>query len=141
MNILYPTGLVTQFFGRNPIYGAIIYNGTNIAPHGSTQRATYTVPANRAAVITSIYLKVMRQTAAGTVGLVQAQGLVDFAAGIAGLENAMFINNNPGANDLSIDPGYKFTVAARTIAIYTLDTSLGGTCTYNALISYVEFDP
>src|SRR6266478_4432571 len=54
------------FYDRNPLNVGKTFSGVGLAPHGSTQRWVYTVPANRKAFIASAISQVLRNTVATT---------------------------------------------------------------------------
>lgn len=63
MRDLYPTGLLRAAIDRNPSNIQLAYNAIQNAQSVDTERAVYTVPANRRAILGCIELRVDNQIA------------------------------------------------------------------------------
>ena len=128
-------------YDRTPLSGAIGYVAAAIAPHAFVERASYTVPANRKAVVTAASLTAMRQTVAGTSGLVGVELIITPSGGSS--VRAFYIpllSNTAGDYASKEIPVNIYLVEGDEIAIYTNDVSTTGTIHYAAGIMYTEFD-
>ena len=125
---------------RKPTQVQLQYSATGVAPHAATQRATYTVPANRKAQITGIKVFAMRLTAAGAVGIVQAYVQYTPSGGTAGiLALAQFDTNSVGDKDKDSQPAQHTMSAGDILAIFTADGSTTGTVNYDEYVTIIEF--
>lgn len=141
MNIAYPTGVVTAFYGRNPLRIFKGYQAFGVAPHGTVVRATYTVPLGRRAVVTSCVLHVNRVTVAAPVG--QAVSAVELNQGglTQYVAKMILYDNAVGANkDLPLS-GEIWLTENDFIRLVTIDGSTGGTCDYILTLNAMEYDP
>jgi len=124
-----------EWYDRNPSQAGINYTATNVAPHGSTVRATYTVPSGKKAFVAAAELDVRRRTAATTLGSVLAW--LTFG-GILGLQ-VLHENNTVDARR-SIETylgGVLF--AGQSLQLSTWDASTGGAMDYVLTTIIVEF--
>jgi len=112
------------------------YDGASVGPHGWTERWTYTVPANRIAIMTHGSVQVTRQVAAGTLGMVQA---VISVGGTDQIAVEMF-NNTVGARSQMNEGWCCVAKAGEIIRAVTIDGSTGGTCAYRLNMSAMIFD-
>lgn len=124
------------FFARNPSSEEAQFSQNNVAPHGDTLRATYTVPASRLAKIGFIQGFIFRRTVAGVIDNVE----VVYQSDIRGtLEMIKFRNNTLGATQRVSDSG-DFLESGEAITINTEDDSTGGAMDYDLIMSVTEFD-
>lgn len=141
MIILYPTGTVTQFYGRSPLIVPEVSQQYAIAPHMPTTRWTYTVPAGRNAIVTSLALWAYRNTVAGTLGSASVNVYVT-SGGAPQLMFFLPIMQNVIGSGGGIFLGNCLTLlAGHTIQMDDSDASVTGTCSFYALAQIVEFTP
>lgn len=141
MNIIYPTGVVTQYYGRNPIIVPKVSRQVAIAPHLEAQRWTYTVPTGRNAIVTSLNLWIFRNTVAAPAGVADIVLYVTSGGAPQAMYDLPLFLNTVGAN-LGIFIGQNLTMlAGHTISLYDVDGSTGGTVSYYGLAQIVEFTP
>jgi hypothetical protein len=141
MRVIYPTGTYTQFFGRSPSYSNNGYGNWAVNPHADTTRASYTVPANRRAVLTGCMCHILRVTVAAPVG--NAAIYVISTIGGGGFYSciAELLTNNIGDQQTALFSGQAWLTAGDTVELHTLDISTGGTVTYRGSFCIVEFSP
>lgn len=125
--------------GLNPVQAGP--NLTDIAPHGLTVRATYTVPANKITRIDLIDIMALRKTVAGTVGIIEVMCTLDIGGGGAiHCLRQMMLDNNVGASiQDSISPKI-IMEAGDTIALRSSDLSATGTADYRMAYVLSELD-
>lgn len=141
MIIIYPTGTVTQFYGRNALYLNKGFTILPTGPHGVTTRDSYTVPAGRRAVITSMYLHFQRITVAAPIGVYQSAIVLTQSGNSYTLCRIMSVGNVVNDNLSIVNPGQVFLNAGDFVGIETSDASTGGTVGYRAQMAVTEFDP
>jgi hypothetical protein len=141
MKIIYPTGQDVQFYGRNPDIKAIGGAFAGVAPHGPTIRATYTVPAGKRCVLTSLFTHIYRVTVAAPVGLFRVWGLVNLSGSDLWICGVTSISNTVGFIGQSINPSTLWLDTGDIIAFYTSDVGTGGTCDYFLTATMLEFVP
>ena len=125
------------YYDRNTTTIGSSGNNLSIGPHGNTARITYTVPANRKALISSGTNHTQRQTAGALAGL---SGV--FQGGGAGNVAQAVHNDNtaPGAVvSLSTSPSMNLN-AGGTWIITTFDLGSTGTQDYSYAFGGTEFD-
>ena len=130
-----------QYYDRNATDVSINYFNAALAPAGATTRASYTVPANRAARLEGAMALVRRITAAAPVGLYAGQ--VQLQPGGAGNDDvaASFNIGNAIDNGYAVNAGDAgHLVAADKIALITQDASTGGTVLFDLTAKLTEFD-
>ena len=126
---------------RNPTNKGATYGGANIAPHGTTSRFSYTVPAGKKAQLQMGQATILRITAAAPVGIYQAVVLVvHLDANQPWAAYAVSLDNNVGAKSQMNFAGPIDLVAGEQIITSTSDASTGGTVNYNVASSAVEYD-
>ncbi len=140
MRIIFPTAQTRPFYDRNATYTYLTYSQNGIAPHAFTLRATYTVPANRRALVTSVGLYFRRQTAAAPVGLVSLMAGVDLDISQQFVAMSRSVDNTVNALlDVSY-PGQIWLKAGQDFHLATSDAGTGGTCAYTLVAEIIEFD-
>jgi hypothetical protein len=141
MKLQYPTGVTTQFFGRNPLAIHYFWEGFLIAPHANTERFRYTVPANRRAVITAQCVAGMRMTAAAPVDELRVWLLIYDLVDVYNICMVDLLNNNVGAHEIIHGVGQFYLEAGHYLEMYSYDASTGGTTNIQGYIGGVEYDP
>lgn len=112
-----------------------------VAPHGSTLRMTYTTPANRIAVLTSVEMEMVIKTAATTLTAnVMAFTIFDDTPAVQSQFTKYFTQNLVGetrnirmSNQIILPAGYK-------IECRTQNGSTGGTVSYWMYLTGYEYD-
>jgi len=112
-----------------------------IAPHVTTQRWTYTVPAGKKAFVELAFCQVFRTGVAGTLGMCVAYVQVTPQGGSATVMlGAKMWNNTAGAQD-TVEIGLAWHMkAGDQIEGITQDGSVGGTIDYQLTAKITEFD-
>jgi len=130
-----------DYFDRNPLAKDLGYSAAGIGPHGSTTRATYTVPAGKKAYLEVIAAHIRRQTAAAPVGLVRALFIYTPFGGSSWYPTLITLATN-GVSDAAHGElsGLGLLAAGDLIRLLTEDLSTGGTVEYQGIIKAVEFD-
>jgi hypothetical protein len=135
-------GARPQWFDRNPTSIIKAYNNT-LAPHGATERWTYTVPANRRALIELLQCGAKRISVAGTPAAVQVyvkvtpNGGSDTYTLYADLTSA---DNAIGSKEALSSQGTIALEAGDLIHGSTSDGSTTGTVEYVLTAKITEFD-
>ena len=120
-----------------------IYSAGSIAPHANTTRWTYTVPANRIAIVQSAYCQLRRDSATATFGDAFASIRINDPTDMTTLMQLMRIDDYQGAQNAGQ------ILVLGTCAILTAgqklegrdgDGSTGGTYTYIESANILEFD-
>lgn len=126
---------------RNPTDRGAYFVNAGTAPHGSTVRVTYTVPAGKKFFLSYIQSDYLRETAAAPVGLTEIFALV-----VTPLPQntvpfrIMSLDNNVGAvRSAILQPGLNAS-AGSVISITTSDASTGGTAKYSCSFHGIEYD-
>jgi hypothetical protein len=138
-NLTFPT---RQPFERAATYPHQQFLAGAVAPHAGTVRFTYTVPTNRIALLTAVHVKVRRETAPTTAGLVSAfVYLTDPTANVYRFASVSFVSSTVGAQDWFSGYVGTFVPAGWSVSAQTGDSSTGGTCAYEISVHIVEFTP
>jgi len=121
---------------RNPRDANKNFGGTGIAPHGTTARWTYTVPVNKKALVSSLFIKVKRRAAAGPASYpaitINLDGNLYLGVGI--------FENTVSAKEEASMYGQLYMTAGQVIEMNTSDGSTGGTVDYEGYSVITEFD-
>lgn len=126
-----------EWYDRNPLAVGALYESGALAPHATTQRFIYTVPAGRRAVIHSALAAVMRDTAAAPLGSAQALVTTDVSARFTAPQ---LRDNTVGAVAQQVLAPGAILPAGGVVEGYTTDNSTGGTCLFWLSFSATEFD-
>jgi len=133
--------LVTPAY-NNPIIKNLFYSGSAVAPHNYTERALYTIPAGKAAVLYGGSARIRINTAAGT----PRQRVAGVAAKVGGIltwqiyTELSAIHNTIGqfeADTMSIGMPLQ---AGHQVQCYSADFSTGGSCDIKTVASVMEYD-
>lgn len=126
-----------DWFERNGDNARVTYHTLGVAPHGDTQRASYTCPAGKKAQV-SIFMSIARATAAAPAALVRIGATL---VGLGYVAHAQISNDNAvGARD-SCNVAFAVILdAGDEISINTQDSSTGGTIDYLGTLLIREFD-
>jgi len=111
--------------------------GAQLFPHLETVRWTYTVPANRLAIVMSAFTSVIRYTAATTAAIPDAEIVIN--------AGPRLVRSEIGGNTIgtrSSDPVGQSAIlkAGHTLEGKTYDGSSGGQCIYTVSANIAEFD-
>lgn len=134
MKIQYPAGVTRDYLNRNPIFKNFSGVQASNPPHASYDWFSYTVPVARIFRLEYAFVRLVRETAAGTPG----------PAIITMPTNRMvyaFVISN-GVGDHSENGGYMgaWFPAGTVIKIQSYDLSTGGTFNLHYVVAGVEFD-
>lgn len=134
--------LSNHSFDRNPKDADQGYAATGVAPHALATRWTYTVPANRKALVSSIRVFLARATVAAPVGISLAAVRRTPSGGsvITICQAQIGETNNAGDKDSLYGAANVYALAGDTIDGVTRDLSTGGTIDYMVNASIMEFD-
>jgi len=130
----------TNWYDRNPKIIAAHIEDLDIAPHAYSVVKSYTVPANRAAMLEHISLVVTRSVAAGTVGRARAAGNITVDGVTTIFMKAILFKNQVGDQSSEQMGTSVMLLAGNTITIGRGDSSTGGKCDYNCSYKLTEFD-
>jgi hypothetical protein len=111
-------------------------------PHAASVRITYTVPANKQAIISSVWMKLVRVTVAGTGGIVLIRVFVTPSGGARTLMYATrleAVNNAIGDKEELILPMIRL-FDGDLIEFETSDTSITGSVLHQTGFNTSEFD-
>jgi len=136
MRISAPTRAATPFYDRNP--SSIVTfssNNTNISPHGNTNRASYTVPSFRNAMMAAVCNTMHRRTVATTAAETQ---LVTNST-ICGYDLRDLNNTLDAFTRLAIS-SQGLMKAGSVQNVVTHDLSTGGTMDYYYNAEIIEYD-
>ncbi len=123
------------YYDRNPLGVGITDITFAVAPHVNTSRGSYTVPANRKAMVTGGNASAEGFTVATTAG---AYGASATAAGQ--LVKQYTLDNSVGGKVfVPISPGNVLN-AAQVATIFDEDLSTGGSASFMKVVNLVEFD-
>jgi len=129
------------WYDRNPVNRAIDYNASAVGPHAVTDRATYTVPAGKKALVENISLLVMRDGSPTTAGRAWAIAMI-YPGGGAGWTalSAIVLSATVGATDHAEVGTSALLQATDVIKLRTEDLSTAGTHFYALGLKITEFD-
>jgi len=126
---------------RNPVQRLQSYSVAAVAPHGLTERWTYTVPAGTKTALEIALLMVTRDAAATTVGLARATIFYTPSGGSEeALLDAALLTNTVGDQDRAILGASAVLLPGDLIRATTIDASTGGTINYVLTAKIVDFD-
>ena len=138
-----PVSSRPEYFDRNPSTQTLAFRSEGVAPHASTQRATYTVPTGNNGFIESVIHDVFRATAAGTGATLAGftQHTPSGGAGVA-IQVARLLaeQNSIGDRDKFALGTNMLILAGDQVEITTVDSSTTGTVSYDLMIKITEFD-
>lgn len=129
------------WYDRGPLEIAKYYFAQAVAPHGVTTRWTYTVPAARKCLVELTQVTEMRDVAAGVAGT--TNGFIRVVtAGAVTLDFAFTVFQN-----VNVDTYRQCAMAPQAVMLATsvvsgstIDSSTGGSVTYNIAMKGTEYD-
>lgn len=124
------------FYDRAPLPQTINSTAEGIGPHAQTQRAIYTTPGTKKAVVVSVFLQITRQTVAAPKGRPKA---ILNVAGVIQAQLQLTENVVDATIAAAWSPAYVLA-QSETIQLFTSDTSTGGTLDYGTYAGIEEFD-
>lgn len=130
-----------NWYDRNPTPRYFTSLVENSAPHGSVQRYTYTVPANRKCIIEVSCASWQRLTVAAPSGV--ATAAININDGLGSSANIPIIRNNSntaGFMDHALLALQAVLIAGHQLSANDLDISTGGLCTYIMDTKLTEYD-
>lgn len=120
-----------------PVYGAV--NAT-FAPHGVTQRASYTPPTDYAAFIEFIQYTHIRTAAAAPAASSNLYwDFLPFYGGTVRVLWSYFLDNTVNLVKTGQIDGYGYMAYGDTLQLFTQDASTGGTMSYQSSMKGTEF--
>ena len=127
---------------RNPISCHIRYNVGAEAPHATTERASYTVPAGKIAILKNALAHARVETVATTAGrkgvyIMLTIGGIDyhFCISMMGADQ-----NVIGNNSMQMSSNEVLLNAGDTVKILTVDLSTAGTIGYTGVVLITQYD-
>lgn len=130
-----------NYYDRNPATNITTVAVGGITPHGSTVRASYTVPADKKAYLDSLWASMIRDGVTGSPGsTVMLIGYVPIG-GSVGYLMQLFMNNGTLWTQVSdVVPAFGYMGPGDHFNVSTTDASSGGTFQFNAGVKRTEFD-
>lgn len=126
---------------RHPVGKHINYNGSGVAPHVGTIRATYTVPTGKSALWVLSSINVLQITAPSSASRVYAYTRLTLNGVVLTVDHSLLVLSAGlpfNAHD-SVNPQV-FMAAGDKAEIVTQDNSTGGTWDYLIGDTFIEFD-
>ncbi len=129
-----------NYFDRTPTQNPLSVSLSNVAPTPDTVRATYTVPAARKALVSSLFVSFVRITSATTPAEVHHRVLFtpSGGGGKITLEVVLQTNNVGDRASEALSP-QAVLLAGDLIEFHTFDLSTGGTVSYSGGALITEF--
>jgi hypothetical protein len=130
-----------QWIDRNPLSIAKAFIQTAVAPHATTSRWSYTVPAARKCQLEMAQQQILRETAAAPVNFVS--NVVRYTPSGGALTTLIRIDsllNTVGATAQAILGGAVTGYPGDQFEGVTSDASTGGTNTFVTTAKFTEFD-
>lgn len=118
------------------------FGGALTAPHANTVRATYTVPANRVALLMYAQCSLLRDGATATPARASAVCVYTPNGKVAqNIVAVRMLTGNLGDKADVVFPGRLIMRTGDTLTINDADLSVGGTIQINEDVGLVEFAP
>ena len=115
------------------------YKADGIAPHGTTQRTSYTVPAGKLGYCDFIYGVLLRDSAPGSEGTARITFVyTPSGGGSTDMMTVMFKDPNVGYTQHDGAGPFGFMQAGDVLEIKTVDQSTGGTIHYQSVFKVAE---
>ena len=131
---------LTTLLFRNGSWKSIYYTGTNVGPHDSTTRATYTVPAGKKALVLNVSILMQRATAPTTPNFFSAVvSHTPNEGSSAWLGVTRSISGSVGGGDADRKYMCYPLNTYDMVTIVTRDVSSGGTVDYYIHVSIWEY--
>ncbi len=133
-------GARAEFYDRSATTEILRYGETAVAPHGLTLRGSYTVPADRKAILNGFSIFVVRRQAGVALG--RTTGYFKFVpsgGGSGTVFSVTMFDAAVGANSHeALAPGFVM-YPADELELYTADGSGAGSCDYDLVAMMTEF--
>jgi len=140
MDIVNAASARAQYYDRSAEGFILGYGGSGVGPHGTTVRGSYTVPANRKTLVSSISMELFRESTTAANARYQARVKYTPFGGVA--SNLMLMKSyNRLINFVlfgSISPSFVM-YPGDVISIDTIDESAAGTVDYQSYCILTEF--
>lgn len=136
-----PSQNIAPITSRPGISRGLTYTATGIAPHGSTVRATYTVPAGSRAVLENYGLSWHVETLVTTPRINAARVVVTGDSGGAHVSASSAMGPTGNVADAEVKIGFPDVIlnAGNIVSLDTEDASTGGTKRYELGADIYEF--
>jgi hypothetical protein len=130
-----------NWYDRNPAERGFTANILAVAPHGSTSRFLYTVPAAKKFILEFAQTSIWRDTVAAPVGLWNAAVSTLGSTG-AGAQTPIAIStSNVLLFRIDLALSYQaIFLPTGTVSLIDQDTSTGGTCSFISVCKGTEYD-
>jgi len=129
------------YYDRNSATKGRTYGASGIAPHSTTVRWTYTVPAGKAAYVESLNAMVFRDGTATVANIAQmliyiqtTDTATTIQLQVREYKSTLYIPNITSQSNIA------FIKAGDVVYAASADPSTGGTYTYTADMKLTEFD-
>jgi len=130
-----------DWYDRNPITRINGYLAGGVAPHGTTQRWSYTVPAGKKTLVQVAASNISRTTVAAPAAFARAILQLTPSGGAATeLISAINEGNAIGNNQVASNMGTMVLLPGDAITGLTADGSTGGSHAYLVSMEGLEFD-
>ncbi|MEM3549356.1 MAG: hypothetical protein QXJ23_10180 [Thermofilum sp.] len=140
MRLVQTLGALPEYYDRGAANQTVNYMGSSLAPHTSTQRANYTVPSGRKAIVDSAFILITRENLATGIGRARLTVFYTPSGGSAIPIAVVQLDNNCRNHTVhKTFTGLGILYPGDTLSIYTMDDSTGGTCSYWATLKIFEF--
>jgi len=129
------------WYDRNPADQVASNNVLDVAPHVVQVWLSYTVPANKKAMVELLHVKMQRKTAAGVLGSAAVYVRFTKNGGLSqGILYAYLFDNTIGAKDTAVLAGTITMFAGDLLEIVSYDISTTGTIDYFSAYKASEYD-
>lgn len=140
MRVDYPAGQRSLPEDRNPIFPHKAFNAEISEPDATTQRFTYTVPANRRAIVHDIWTYIQRTDTNASIAVAGIYVQVVHNTVSYQLIYNMLYDNNIGARaPLSVNPEFVME-AGDQLNAYTVSDGDGGKIVCSLSATITEYD-
>lgn len=140
MKITYPPSMSLSYMDRNASIKSLAWSNFAVAPHVSVEHASYTVPANKRAIITHVFAHIMRHAVADTPDLAIFRVGYTFMATNIPLAHLLMLSNTVGYTEWVGYGPQILLVANQKVYIDSADASINGSFDFAGSVSIIEFD-
>lgn len=140
MRIIYPSVARNAYYDRTPTFLTKRYEATLIAPHVQAVRWTYTVPANKRAVLQEAHIFIVRSGVAIGADYAEAQLSIQSGGIFSRFIHVAFIDNTGGKAFYTDTQTTIYLDTGQIMQAITADASNGGTLDYYVNAFIMEYD-
>jgi len=141
MQIISPPVQRSYWYDRSTISESIEYSGNSIAPHPSTSRDTYIIPANKIGVISGVFMQQERSSVASVLDLTAT--LIVYTPSGGSAQNICVVYSTSNILDKPYvykSSGGLFMNEGDKLEIKTSDASTGGAWRYRSYVTITVYD-